>query len=84
MDKALVHLPIVRINEKTRESLLHGGPIGTSGIQELSLPIKEKELVRVHNSQDRLLAVARALFDIGDLKKVEKEVVVFKPVRVIG
>ncbi len=83
MDKALVHLPIVRINEKTRESLLHGGPIGTSGIQELSSPVKKEELVRVHNTKESLLAIAKALFDIGDLRIV-KEVVAFKPVRVLG
>ena len=84
MDKALVHLPIVRINEKTREFLLHGGPIGTSGIQELSSPVKKEELVRVHNTKESLLAIAKALFDIKDLKRIEKEVVALKPVRVLG
>ncbi len=84
MDKALGHLPIVKVKERIRESVLNGGPIETSGILELSSPIKEKELVRVHNSENRLLVVARALFDIGDLKRIEKEVVAFKPVRVLG
>ncbi len=84
MDKALRHLLIVKVKERIRESVLNGGPIGTSGILEFPLPIKGEELVRVHNSEKRLLAVARALFDIGDLKRIEKEVVVFKPVRVIG
>ncbi len=84
MDKALVHLPIVKINGKTKESLLHGGPIGTSGIQELSSPIKEKGLVRVHDSKESLLAIAKALFDIEDLRRIGKEVVAFKPVRVLG
>jgi tRNA pseudouridine55 synthase len=83
MDKALVHLPVVRINEKTRKSLLHGGPIGTSGIQELSVPVKKEELVRIHNTKESLLAIAKALFDIGDLR-IAKEVVAFKPVRVLG
>lgn len=83
MDKTLVHLPIVRINEKTREFLLHGGPIGTSGIQKLSSPVKKEELVRVHSTKESLLAIAKALFDIGDLR-IAKEVVAFKPVRVIG
>ena len=83
MDKALVHLPIVRINEKTREFLLHGGPIGTSGIQKLSSPVKKEELVRVHSTKESLLAIAKALFDIRDLR-IAKEVVAFKPVRVIG
>jgi tRNA pseudouridine55 synthase len=83
MNKALVHLPRVRVNEKTKESLLHGGPIGTSGIQELSSPVKKGELVRVHNTKESLLAIAKALFDIGDLR-IAKEVMAFKPVRVLG
>ena len=83
LDKALGHLPIVKVKERIRESVLNGMPIEASGIQELSSPIKGKELVRVHNSKESLLAVAQALFDIGALR-VEKEVVAFKPVRVIG
>lgn len=84
MDKALRHLPIVKVKEGIRESVLNGMPIEASGIQELSPPIKGKELVRVHNSKESLLAIAQALFDIGALRKVEKKVVAFKPVRVLG
>ncbi len=83
-DKALAHLPIVKVEEKARESVLNGGPIETSGILELSLPIKREALVRVHNSKESLLAVAQALFDIGDLKGIEEEAIAFRPVRVIG
>ncbi len=84
MDKALGHLPIVKVKERVRESVLNGMPIEASGIQELSSPIKGKELVRIHNSKESLLAIAKALFDIGDLKRIEKEVVSLKPMRVIG
>lgn len=84
MNKALGHLSIVEIKEKVRESVLNGMPIEVSGIRELSPLIKGKELVRVHNSKGSLLAIAQASFDIKDLKKIEKEVVVFKPVRVLG
>jgi tRNA pseudouridine55 synthase len=84
MDSALAHLPIVRINEKTRESVLNGGPIEISGIQEIFSPIKGEEIVRIHNTENRLLAVARALFNIEDLKRIEKKVIAFKPVRVLG
>ena len=84
LDSALAHLPIVKIKERIRESVLNGMSIEVSGIQELSPPIKEKELVRVHNSKGSLLAIAQALFDIKDLKRIEREVVAFKPVRVLG
>lgn len=84
LDRALAHLPLVKVREKAGESLLHGGSIGTSEILELTLPIRKEGLVRVHNSKESLLAVARALFDIGDLRRIEKEIVAFKPVRVIG
>lgn len=84
INEALAHLPIVKVKENTRESVLNGRPIETSEIRELSLPIKEAELVRVHNSKESLLAIARALFDIEDLKKIAKEAIAFKPVRVIG
>jgi len=84
LNKALTHLPIVKVRKEIRESILNGGPIGTSGILGLSSPIRGEGLVRIHNSENRLLAIAKALFDIGDLKRIEKEIVAFKPVRVIG
>ncbi len=99
MDKTLGHLPIVKIKERIRKSVLNGMSIEISGIRELSPPIKEKELVRVHNSKGALLAIAQALFevtgkdggersapsfDIKDLKRKKKEVVAFKLVRVLG
>ncbi|HEA47071.1 MAG TPA: tRNA pseudouridine(55) synthase TruB [bacterium] len=84
LDSALAHLAIVKIKERIRESVLNGMPIEVSGIRELSLPIKGGELVRVHNSKGLLLAIAQALFDIKDLKRIEEEAVIFKPVRVLG
>ncbi len=83
-DRALEHLPTVKVKERIRESVLNGMPIEAFGIQELSSPIKGKELVRIHNSKESLLAIAQALFDIETLGRVKKEVVAFKSVRVLG
>lgn len=84
LDRALARLPIVKIKEKVRESILNGRPIKSSGILGLSSSIRGEALVRVHNSENQLLAIAKALFDIEDLRRVETEVVAFKPVRVLG
>jgi tRNA pseudouridine55 synthase len=84
VDQALSHLAQITVQEGIRESVLHGQPPKGGGIAKLSLSVQRDELVRIYDSKNQLLAIAKALFAIRDLQNLDRDTVVLKLLKVLG
>ncbi len=82
MEQAVNFMPFVQIKKSAERSVKNGQPVTSSMVKGHSQVFKKEETLRIMDTEERLLAIGRAEYDIGNRQR-RKEEILAKLIRVI-